>query len=126
MSEKTQLEMLVERARQYACGGTASHRSSLWLASGELGLEGEERISLCNLASNIIVLDSDYVGGTIPQEKTERESLMLRGKDRIEGDNVVLVFKKKRELVFSKDKWVEMIRRHPEPHAVAALQLEEV
>ena len=81
---------------------------------------------MCNLASNIIVLDSDYVGGTIPQEKTERESLMLRTKDRIEGDNVVLVFKKKRELVFSKDKWVEMIRRHPEPHAVAALQLEEV
>lgn len=57
------------------------------------------------------------------REKTEFETLQLRGRDRIEGDEVVIAFKKGREVRMPKAEWVSNVGRCREPHTIAALRL---
>ena len=57
------------------------------------------------------------------REKTEREMLKLRGNDRIEGDEVVIAFKRNREVRMPKSEWIEIVGRCFEPHTIAAKRL---
>jgi len=59
------------------------------------------------------------------REPSEREALKLRGNDRIEGEDVVLVFKRGREVRMPKTEWKALVDRHPEPHSVASLRLQK-
>ena len=57
------------------------------------------------------------------KEMTELEALNLRGKDRIEGEEVVIVFKKNREVRLGKNEWISICTRNAEPHSIAALRI---
>jgi hypothetical protein len=57
------------------------------------------------------------------REKSEWETLKLRGNDRIEGDEVVIAFKRGREVRMSKTEWTAICERSFEPHTIAARRL---
>jgi hypothetical protein len=57
------------------------------------------------------------------REKTEREMLKLRGNDRIEGDEVVIAFKRGREVRMPKTEWTAIVAKSYEPHTIAAKRL---
>jgi hypothetical protein len=57
------------------------------------------------------------------REKTEFETLQLRGRDRIEGDEVVIAFNKGREVRMPKTEWISIVGRCREPHTIAAHRL---
>ena len=81
--------------------------------------ELREKNAAYALAFNI--LNPGFAPSTEPApEKTEHERLKLRERDRIEGDEVVLVFRSGREVRVPKDAWTRLADRNFEPHAIVA------
>ena len=60
----------------------------------------------------------------LAKPKTERDTLRLRSRDRIDGDDVVLVFRRGRELRMPLAEWTALAAGNDEPHAIAALRLD--
>ena len=53
-----------------------------------------------------------------PRPLDERDAMKLRGKDRIEGVEVILVFKRGREVRVAKSEWIALAAANHEPHAI--------
>lgn len=117
---KTPIEQIANRANQLS--GSMSHGQACHTACLEFGYEGSESATLAIIVSTVLTnLEINYRGPA--RIATERETLKLRGNDRIEGAEIVLVFKRGREVRMSRPEWERIVATKHEPHAVASLRL---
>jgi hypothetical protein len=95
----------------------------------DLVMGNSEFISLCEAGEReaayalaLSIINPSHAPAPV-REKTEREMLKLRGNDRIEGDDVVIAFKRNREVRMPKSEWIAIVAKSYEPHTIAAKRL---
>lgn len=87
-----------------------------------MGVEESEVPATASIVSAVLTNREINVSGPA-RIATERETLKLRGQDRIEGSEIVLVFKRGREVRMARAEWEKIVATKPEPHGIAALRL---
>lgn len=113
----------IETRNERAVGSFAPENKWTFSAeSREDALRQVEDMNRRGHAIKVLFTEEEYYAPT-RREPTERETLRLRGNDRIEGGTVVLAFKHRREVRMTKAKWIEICKRSYEPHTIAALSL---
>ena len=111
------VEQIADRANQLT--GSMSHGQACFAPCREMGHEEYEVAAVASIVSTTLT-NRELNFASPARIATERMTLKLRSKDRIEGTEVVLVFKR-REVRIEKSKWAALAARHPEPHSVASL-----
>lgn len=99
-----------------------SHGQACYSACRELGVEESEVPTVASIVSTELTNREINIGGPA-RIATERETFKLRSQDRIEGSEIVLVFKRGREVRMSRTEWEKLVATKNEPHAIAALRL---
>lgn len=117
---KATIEQIADRANQLS--GSMSHGQACYAACREMGVEESEVVLTSSIVSTVLTNREINVGGPA-RVATERETLKLRGQDRIEGSEIVLVFKRGREVRMARTEWEKLVATKNEPHAIAALRL---
>lgn len=114
------IEQIADRANQLS--GSMSHGQACFAACREMGVEESEVPATAGIVSaGLINREINFSGpARIP---TERETLKLRAQDRIEGNEIVLTFRRGRAVRMARGEWEKLVATKPEPHAVAALRL---
>lgn len=117
---KATIEQIADRANQLS--GSMSHGQACHAACREMGVEESEVPATASIVSAVLTNREINVSGPA-RIATERETLKLRGQDRIEGSEIVLVFKRGREVRMARAEWEKIVATKPEPHGIAALRL---
>lgn len=112
------IENVVARANQLS--GLMSHGQACYAACREMGVEEAEVPAVASIVSTELTNREMNFSGPA-RIQTERETLKLRAQDRIEGDEIVLSFKRGREVRMARAEWEKLVATKHEPHAVAAL-----
>jgi hypothetical protein len=111
------IESIAARASQLET--SMSHGKACFLACREAGVEEMEVASTASVISSVV---TNHALRFQPRIASDRERLKLRGRDRIEGDEVVIVFKRGREVRLARREWITVVSENHEPHAVVALR----
>jgi hypothetical protein len=119
---KATIEQIADRANQLS--GSMSHGQACHAACREMGVEESEVPSTASIVSAELTNREINFSGPA-RIQTQRETLKLRAQDRIEGSEIVLVFKRGREVRMSRTEWEKLVATKNEPHAIAALRLND-
>lgn len=117
---KATIEQIADRANQLS--GSMSHSQACHFACIEMGVEKSEVPATASIVSTVLTNREISFSGPA-RIATERETLKLRSQDRIEGSEVVLTFKRGREVRMARTEWEKIVATKNEPHAIAALRL---
>lgn len=117
---KATIEQIADRANPLS--GSMSHAQACYAACREMGVEESEVPSVASIVSTTLTNREINVSGPA-RIQSDREMLKLRAQDRIEGEEIVLVFKLGREVRMSRTEWEKLAATKNEPHAIAALRL---
>jgi len=114
---KATIEQIADRANQLS--GSMSHGQACHAACIEMGVEKSEVPATASIVSTVLTNREISFSGPA-RIATERETLKLRSQDRIEGSEVVLTFKRGREVRMARTEWEKIVATNNEPHAIAA------
>lgn len=114
------ISKITDRAIQLSV--SMSHGQACYAACREMGIKESEIPALASIVSTELTNREINFSGCPARIPTEHETLKLRGQDRIEGGQVVLVFKRGREVRMNRTEWEKLVAMNREPHAIAALK----
>lgn len=122
--QKKELRMKIESIvkRSVELEGSMSRGNAVYAACREVGVAESEIAGVASVVSAELT-NSEMRFNSAAVKPSDRELLKLRANDKIEGDYVVLAFKKGRTVKMLISAWEKIVKSNHEPHAIAARQL---